>query len=62
MIEVKEMTSMTSNISVDKSLDEKYKGKILFPENHKRALEHFKNRNIRLEIKEIIEKENIMKP
>ena len=62
MIEVKEMTSMTSNITVDKSLDEKYKGKILFPENHKRALEHFKNRNIRLEIKEIIEKEKIIKP
>ena len=25
MIEVKEMSSMTSNITVDKSLDEKYK-------------------------------------
>ncbi len=62
MIEVKEMTSMTSNITVDKSLDEKYKGKILVPEKHKRALDHFKNRNIRLEIKEIIEKEKIMKP
>jgi hypothetical protein len=62
MVEVKEKNSMTSNITVDKALDEKYKGKILFPEKHKSAMEHFKNRNLHQEIKEIIEKEKITKP
>jgi hypothetical protein len=61
MIEVKEKNSMTSNITIDKALDEKYKGKILFPEKHKKALEHFKNRNLQQEIEEIIKQERITK-
>jgi hypothetical protein len=62
MVEVKEKNSMTSNIKVDKTLDEKSKGKVLFPEKHKKAMEHFKDRNLHQEIKEIIERERIAKP
>jgi hypothetical protein len=62
MVEVKDKSPLTSNIKVDKTLDEKYKGKILFPEKHKRAMEHFKNRNLQQEIEAILKKERITKP
>lgn len=41
MSEIKEKTRMNENISVDPSMDVKYKGKILFPENLERAKKHF---------------------
>ena len=61
MVEVKEKDTNTTNISVDKTMDEKYNGKILFPEKHKRAIEQFKGRNLVKEIEEILEKERITK-
>ena len=46
---------------VDKSLDTKYKDVILFPEKFQKAMEHFKNRDIKKEIETILKEEKIMK-
>ncbi len=53
---------MNDNIIVDPSLDDKYKGKVLFPEKLERAKKHFEGRNINAEIEKALEKERITKP
>ena len=62
MVEVKNRPKLDSNIVVDKSLDTKYKDVILFPEKFQKAMEHFKNRDIKKEIETILKEEKIMKP
>ncbi len=57
MLKVNVKDKAIANITVDKTMDEKYDGKILFPEKHQRAMEHFKGRNIVREVEEILKKE-----
>jgi len=61
MQKIKEIQKMNNNITVDPSLDTKYKGKVLFPEKLERAKKHFEGRDINAEIKKALEKERIKK-
>ena len=43
---VQEIQKMNDNIIVDPTLDNQYKGKVLFPEKLETAKEHFEGRDI----------------
>ena len=57
MLKVNVKDKAIANITVDKTMDEKYDGKILFPEKYKRAMEHFKEGDLVQQVEEILKKE-----
>lgn len=50
MADTKNNSKQKSTIIVDESLDARYKDIPLFPKKYARAMEHFKNRDIKQEI------------
>ena len=60
--DLKDVSTKTSNIKINKALTNKYKDSNLFSEKLNWAKEHFKDRDLFKEIKELEEKELITKP
>lgn len=58
---LKEVVKKTT-ARVDPTLDEKYKGQILFKEKYEWAVNHIKGRDIKTEIEIALSKEKIAKP
>lgn len=59
--ELKDLSSKTSNIKINKALTNKYKNSKPFAEKLEWAKEHFKDRDLFEEIQELEEKEKITK-